>query len=100
MPERPTLFDFFRLRFGPAVHLLQSARLAQKNGMSEKIVLAALIRHVPFLIDYAADSAEYIQHERERVNEQVLRLQAATEIARLDREEAAIALHDGASAAG
>ena len=38
MPEKPTLFDFFKYRFGPANHVLQSARLAQKNGMSEKIV--------------------------------------------------------------
>jgi hypothetical protein len=46
MPERPTLFDFFRLRFGPAAHLLQSARLAQKNGASEKIVLACLLHDI------------------------------------------------------
>src|SRR5215468_2350885 len=38
MPERPTLFDFFRYRFGPANHMLQSARLAQKNGVDEKVV--------------------------------------------------------------
>src|SRR5262245_6436203 len=35
MPDKPTLFDFYRLRFGPAAHMLQSARLAQKNGVSE-----------------------------------------------------------------
>ena len=46
MPAKPTLFDFFRLRFGPAVHMLQSARLAQKNGMSEKIVLACLLHDI------------------------------------------------------
>ena len=46
MPERPTLFDFFRLRFGPSNHLLQSARLAQKNGVSEKIVLACLLHDI------------------------------------------------------
>lgn len=46
MPERPSLFDFFRYRFGPAVHLLQSARLAQKNGASEKIVLACLLHDI------------------------------------------------------
>jgi hypothetical protein len=46
MPDRPTLFDFFKYRFGPAVHLLQSARLAQKNGASEKIVLACLIHDI------------------------------------------------------
>lgn len=46
MPERPTLFDFFRMRFGPAEHLLQSARLAQKNGADEKIVLACLLHDI------------------------------------------------------
>jgi chemotaxis protein histidine kinase CheA len=43
------------------------------------VVLAAVIGLVPFLIDYAADSAEYVQAERGRVTEQVQRLQAATE---------------------
>lgn len=46
MPDRPTLFDFFKYRFGPAVHMLQSARLAQKNGASEKIVLACLLHDI------------------------------------------------------
>ena len=46
MPEKPTLFDFFRLRFGPANHLLQSARLARKNGLSEKLVLACLLHDI------------------------------------------------------
>jgi hypothetical protein len=46
MPERPTLFDFFRLRFGPSNHLMQSARLAQKNGAGEKIVLACLLHDI------------------------------------------------------
>jgi hypothetical protein len=46
MPAKPTLFDFFRLRFGPCVHMLQSARLAQKNGCSEKIVLACLLHDI------------------------------------------------------
>ena len=46
MPERPTLFDFFRLRFGPSAHLLQSARLAMKNGVSEKVVLACLLHDI------------------------------------------------------
>src|SRR5438874_7336186 len=39
----PTLIDFFNLRFPPAAHLLQSARLARKNGMSEEIILACLL---------------------------------------------------------
>ena len=42
----PTLFDFFKYRFGPAIHMLQSARLAQKNGVSEKIVLACLLHDI------------------------------------------------------
>jgi hypothetical protein len=46
MPAQPTLFDFFKCRFGPAIHMLQSARLAQKNGCSEKIVLACLLHDI------------------------------------------------------
>ena len=43
------------------------------------VVLAAIIGLVPFLIDYAADSAEYVQQERERASDQVQRLHAAGE---------------------
>ncbi len=47
MPEKPTLLDFFRLRFTPAnQHLLQSANLAQKNGLPEHMVLACLLHDV------------------------------------------------------
>src|SRR2546426_10889346 len=46
MPDKPTLFDFFKYRFGPANHLLQSARLAQKNGAGEKVVLACLLHDI------------------------------------------------------
>jgi HD domain len=46
MPEKPTLFDFFKLRFGPSAHVLQSARLAKKNGVSEKIVLGCLLHDI------------------------------------------------------
>jgi hypothetical protein len=46
MPERPTLFDYFRYRFAPATHLLQSARLALKSGGSEKLVLACLLHDI------------------------------------------------------
>jgi len=35
MPVKPTLFDFFKYRFGPSAHVMQSARLAKKNGVSE-----------------------------------------------------------------
>lgn len=46
MPEQPTLFDFFKYRFGPSTHLLQSARLAMKRGENEKIVLACLLHDI------------------------------------------------------
>ena len=34
LPAKPTLHDFFRLRFAPANHVLQSATRAMKTGMS------------------------------------------------------------------
>jgi len=47
MPEKPTLIDFFKLRFSSMQqHLLQSARLAQKNGLPEKMVLACLLHDI------------------------------------------------------
>ena len=47
MPERPTLMDFFKLRFRPSQqHMLQSAALARKNGCSEKVVLACLLHDI------------------------------------------------------
>ena len=46
MPEAPTLIDFFKLRFAPANHILQSARLAMVNGYDEKIVLACLLHDI------------------------------------------------------
>ncbi|SDR91822.1 hypothetical protein [Opitutus sp. GAS368] len=41
--------------------------------------LAAIIGLIPFLIDYAADSAEYVQTERTKVSDHVQRLNAASE---------------------
>ena len=46
MPDKPTLIDFFKLRFGPSAHLLQSARHAVKGGLSEKMVLACLLHDI------------------------------------------------------
>ena len=47
MPANPTLIDFFRLRFlDTSNHVLQSANLALKNGMSEEIILACLLHDV------------------------------------------------------
>ncbi len=56
MPEKPTLFDFFNLRFSPArAHVLQSANLAQKNGLPEKMVLACLLHDIAVLGFIRAD---------------------------------------------
>jgi hypothetical protein len=46
MPEKPTLIDFFRYRFGPSMHLLQSAHHAKKAGLPEKMVLASLLHDI------------------------------------------------------
>ncbi len=46
MPPRPTLLDFFKLRFAPANHVLQSATRAMKTGMSEETTLACLLHDV------------------------------------------------------
>lgn len=40
---------------------------------------AGVVGLIPFLVDYAADSAEYVQQERDKVAEQVQRLHAASE---------------------
>jgi len=46
LPEKPTLLDFFRLRFQPANHVLQSATRAMKTGMKEEVILACLLHDV------------------------------------------------------
>jgi hypothetical protein len=48
MPDRPTLLDFFRLRFGDITfrHLLNSAKQALDDGHEEKVVLACLLHDV------------------------------------------------------
>src|SRR5580704_13146208 len=46
MPEKPTLVDFFKHRFGPSMHLLQSARHAVTAGLPEKMVLACLLHDI------------------------------------------------------
>lgn len=43
MPAQPTLLDFFRLRFAPATHVLQSADKALSAGLDEETVLACLL---------------------------------------------------------
>ena len=49
MPDRPTLLDFFKQRFFPATHVLQSARLAKLAGHPEKIVLACLLHDIAIM---------------------------------------------------
>ncbi len=46
MPKKPTLVDFFKLRFASGNHLLQSAALARKAGCNEKVVLACLLHDI------------------------------------------------------
>lgn len=48
MPAQPRLVDFFRHRFVPMVanHLLQSASLARKTGLDEKVVMACLLHDI------------------------------------------------------
>jgi hypothetical protein len=47
MPEKPTLIDFFKLRFSSDTqHLLQSARLAKLKGHSEKVITACLLHDI------------------------------------------------------
>src|SRR5258708_19378742 len=48
MPPRPTIVDFFKLRFMPhtVTHMLQSANDAQKKGEPEETVLACLLHDI------------------------------------------------------
>jgi len=48
MPQRPTLQDFFELRFSTTArtHLLQSARVARENGLGEKVITACLLHDI------------------------------------------------------
>lgn len=46
MPDKPTLLDFFRLRFAPANHVLQSATHALKTGQPEETIIACLLHDV------------------------------------------------------
>ena len=46
MPAEPTLMDFFKYRFGPCAHLLQSARHARSAGLPGHLVLAALLHDI------------------------------------------------------
>lgn len=47
-PKRPTLADFFKLRFdnGSRGHLLQSAKVALERGLDEKVVMACMLHDI------------------------------------------------------
>ena len=46
MPAKPTLLDFFKYRFGPNNHLLQSAKHAMNAGHDEETILACLLHDI------------------------------------------------------
>ncbi len=46
MPGKPTLLDFFNLRFSTVNHVLQSATDAMKKGQPEEIIFACLLHDV------------------------------------------------------
>jgi hypothetical protein len=48
MPESPTLKDFFQRRLSTigVKHLLQSAKVARENGLSEKVIMACLLHDI------------------------------------------------------
>src|SRR4029450_6002482 len=46
MPDKPTLIDFYRLRFGPSMHRPQSARLGLKSGPPGNVVVACLLHDI------------------------------------------------------
>jgi hypothetical protein len=46
MPAKPSLYDYFTLRFAPGTHLLQSAALAKGRGEEEEVILACLLHDI------------------------------------------------------
>ena len=69
MPDKPTLVDFFNLRWAPANHVLQSATRALKTGMSEQVILACLLHDVVqnlIKVDHGWWGAQMIRAVRRR----------------------------------
>ena len=54
MPEKPTLFDFFTYRLGPAAHLKQSAALAKRTGTGLALSIGAQLLGLGQMGDLAA----------------------------------------------
>ena len=46
LPDKPTVLDFFKLRFAPANHVLQSATHALRTGQPERTIFACLMHDV------------------------------------------------------
>jgi len=63
MPEKPTLMDYLKKRVllnkRGGSHLLQSAKLAQKNGLPEKLVLACLLHDIAVVCHIRTDHGYY-----------------------------------------
>lgn len=63
MPAQPTLIDYFKKRIllnrRGGTHLLQSAALAVKNGLPEKLVLACLLHDIAVVCHVRTDHGYY-----------------------------------------
>src|SRR6186713_1056838 len=73
MPPKPTLLDFFSLRFqDQAQHVFQSAARAMKNGVSEETVFACLLHDTGMALQMAdhgyVTAALYEPYVREEVS--------------------------------
>jgi hypothetical protein len=72
MPAKPTLVDFFNLRFEEAQHTMQSATRALKNGLPEHVVFACLLHDTGMAVQKAdhgyVGAALYEPYVDERVS--------------------------------
>ena len=63
MPEKPTLMDFLKKRAlvnkRGGAHLLQSAALAKRNGLPEKLILACLLHDIAVVCHVRSDHGYY-----------------------------------------
>ncbi len=63
MPDKPTLMDFLKKRAlvnkRGGMHLLQSAALAKKNGLPEKLILACLLHDIAVICHVRSDHGYY-----------------------------------------
>lgn len=63
MPDKPTLIDYFERRIllnrRGGTHLLQSAALAKKKGLSDNIILACLLHDVAVVAHVRCDHGYY-----------------------------------------